>query len=130
MEILKPVDIENEIRLALKDYVTIYCRPLPEKFNTPSILVRSVGGSSSNTIDTFSVVLDSRAKTDAEAYDLINTALGILEKRAFEQFGALRNITVNSMASWGSDPVRPDLKLCTLTVLVTAHRESLEIKKK
>lgn len=127
MEILKPVDIENEIRLALKDYVTIYCRPLPEKFNTPSILVRSVGGSSSNTIDTFSVVLDSRAKTDAEAYDLINTALGILEKRAFEQFGALRNITINSMASWGSDPVRPDLKLCTLTVLVTAHRQSLEI---
>lgn len=127
MEILKPVDIENEIRLALKDYVTIYCRPLPEKFKTPSILVRSVGGSSSNTIDTFSVVLDSRAKTDAEAYDLINTALGILEKRAFEQFGALRNITVNSMASWGSDPVRPDLKLCTLTVLVTAHRESLNL---
>lgn len=127
MKILKPVDIENEIRLALKDYVTIYCRPLPEKFKTPSILVRAVGGSSSNTIDTFSVVLDSRAKTDAEAYDLINTALGVLEQRAGEQFGALRNITINSMASWGSDPVRPDLKLCTLTVLVTAHRESLNL---
>lgn len=128
MEILKPVDIENEIRLALKDYVDIYCRPLPENFNTPSILPRVVGGSSSNTIDTFSVVLDSRAKTEAEAIDLLNTALGILEQRAEEQFGALRNITVNSMASWGSDPVRPDLSLCTLTVLVTAHRESLKLK--
>lgn len=127
INILRPCDIEDEIRVALKDYVTAYVRPLPEKFKVPSILIRTVGGDSENTIDTFRVVLDSRAKTDAEASELIRMALGILEAQTAAQVGALRNVTVNSMASWGSDPVRPDLSLCTLTVLVTAHRESLNL---
>ena len=127
INILRPCDIEDEIRVALKDYVTAYVRPLPEKFKVPSILIQAVGGDSENTIDTFRVVLDSRAKTDAEASELIRTALGILEAQTAAQVGALRNVTVNSMASWGSDPVRPDLSLCTLTVLVTAHRESLNL---
>lgn len=127
INILRPCDIEDEIRVALKDYVTAYVRPLPEKFKVPSILIQAVGGDSENTIDTFRVVLDSRAKTDAEASELIRTALGILEAQTAAQVGALRNVTVNSMASWGSDPVRPDLSLCTLTVLVTAHRESLKL---
>lgn len=127
INILRPCDIEDEIRVALKDYVTAYVRPLPEKFKVPSILIQAVGGGSENTIDTFRVVLDSRAKTDAEASELIRTALGILEAQTAEQVGALRSITINSMANWSSDPVRPDLKLCTMTVLVTAHRESLTI---
>ncbi len=127
INILRPCDIEDEIRVALKDYVTAYVRPLPEKFKVPSILIQAVGGDSENTIDTFRVVLDSTAKTDAEASELIRTALGILEVQTAAQVGALRNVTVNSMASWGSDPVRPDLSLCTLTVLVTAHRESLNL---
>lgn len=127
--ILRPCDIEDEIRLALKDYLTCYVRPLPDNFTTPSLLIRATGGQSENTIDIFMVVIDARAKTDAEASDLIRTALGVLELQTAKQTGALRNISVNSMASWGSDPVRPDLKLCTLTVMVTAHRESLTITK-
>lgn len=127
INILMPCDIEDEIRLALKDYLTIYCRPLPDNFTVPSLLVRATGGQSENTIDTFQVVIDARAKTDAEASELIRKALGVLEAQTASQTGALRNITVNSMANWGSDPVRPDLKLCTMTVLVTAHRESLTI---
>lgn len=124
MIILRPVDIEDQIRLALKDYLTVYVRPLPDNFTTPCILVTATGGSSENTIDTFTVVLDARAKTDAEAFSLIRTAQGLLEAQAGNQFGALRNVSTNSLARWGNDPARPDLKLCTLTVLVTAHRES------
>lgn len=124
MIILRPVDIEDQIRLALKDYLTVYVRPLPDNFITPCILVTATGGSSENTIDTFTVVLDARAKTDAEAFSLIRTAQGLLEAQAENQFGALRNVSTNSLARWGNDPARPDLKLCTLTVLVTAHRES------
>lgn len=127
LKILIPEDIENEIRLALKDYVTIYCRPLPENFAVPSLLVTATGGSSKDTIDTFQVVLDARAKTDEEASELIRKALGILEAQTANQVGALRNVEVNSLADWGSDPVRPDLKLSTLTVMVTAHRKSLTI---
>jgi hypothetical protein len=127
MNILTPVDIENEIRLALKDYFTIYNRPLPKNFTTPSLLVTATGGSSTNEIDTFTVVIDARAETDAAAVTLINSAIGVLEVRCAEQFGALRNVSLNSLARWGSDPVRPDLKLCTATVLVTAHRESLTL---
>ena len=128
MEILRPCDIEEQIRLALKDYITAYVRPLPENFTMPSVLITATGGSSSNTIDTFTVVLDARAETDAGAFALIRTAQGLLEAQACNQVGALRNVSVNSLARWGSDPVRPDLKLCTLTVLVTAHRESVEIQ--
>lgn len=127
MNILKPVDIEDEIRNALKDFITTYCRPLPADYSLPNVLVTATGGSSSNTIDTFTVVLDARAETDAEAFDVLSTALGLIEAQASLQVGALRNVMINSLARWGSDPVRPDLKLCTATVLVTAHRQSLTI---
>lgn len=127
IDIMRPCDIEDEIRKALTGYLTVYVRPLPENFRTPSILVTATGGNSQKTIDTFMVVLDSRAETDVEADELLRNALGILETQTANQFGALRNITINSLANWGSDPVRPDLKLRTMSVLVTAHRESLTI---
>lgn len=127
MNILKPVDIEEEIRTALKNFITIYVRPLPEDYSLPNVLITATGGSSKDTIDTFTVSIDARAETDAEAYDTLSTALGLLEEQAKKQHGALRNVMINSLARWGNDPVRPDLKLCTATVLVTAHRESFTI---
>lgn len=127
MNILKPIDIENEVRLALKDYLTTYVRPLPKSYALPNVLVTAAGGRSSNTIDTFTVSLDARAETDADALDTLSTALGVLEAQAQRQTGALRHVTVNSLASWGVDPVRPDLKLCTATVIVTVHRQAQTI---
>lgn len=127
MIILRPTDIEDEIRRALADYMTVYVRPLPAKFTTPCILVTATGGSSTNEIDSFNVTLDARATTDEESYSLIRTAQGILEAQGSNQFGAIRNVSINSLARWGSDPVRPDLKLSTLTVVVTAHREEIAI---
>ena len=127
MKILRPIDIEEQIRLALTDYITVYARPLPAKFTTPNILIAVAGGTSSKTIDTFTVQLSARAKTDAEAYEYLSTAIGVLEEQTKAQVGALRNVIINSLASWGNDPVRPDLKLATATVLVTAHRELFEI---
>lgn len=126
MDINKSVDIENEIRLALDDYFETYCRPLPEKYGLPNVLVEQTGGATSNTIDSFQIKLSVRAKTDAEALDTMNEVLGVLEYQCEQQFGALRHISVNSMASWGTDPARPDLKLCTMTAIVTAHRETYE----
>lgn len=125
--ILKPVDIEEEIRLALTDYMTVFCRPLPEKFQTPCLLVVATGGTSNNKVDTFTVSLDARSESNAEAYDLLAKALGILEQQARNQTGALRNVIINGLARWGTDPVRPDLNLCTATVLVTAHREEYTV---
>lgn len=127
MDINKSVDIENEIRLALDDYFEAYCRPLPENYGLPNVLVEQTGGTTSNTIDSFQIKLSVRAKTDAEAIDTMNEVLGVLEYQCEQQIGALRHISVNSMASWGTDPARPDLKLCTMTAIVTAHRETYEI---
>lgn len=127
MNILRPCDIENELRLALADYFNVYVRPLPASYSLPNVLITATGGSSENTIDTFTVVIDARAETDAEAFETIRNALGVIEAQAQAQTGALRNIVINSLARWGSDPVRPDLKLCTATILVTAHRESFQI---
>ena len=126
MNILIPVDIEEDCRLALADYFEAYCRPLPKEYGD-CILVQCTGGSSKNTIDTFTVVLDARAKTDAAAVELLRNALGVLTEQANSGFRSLRNVTINSLARWGSDPVRPDLKLCTATVLVVAHREAATI---
>lgn len=129
MKILKPVDIEDEIRLALTDYLTTYVRPLPASYSLPNVLITASGGQTSDTIDTFTVTIDARAETDAEAFDTLSTALGALEAQAQNQVGALRHVTINSLARWGADPVRPDLKLCTATVLVTVHRQACEIQK-
>lgn len=127
MNILRPIDIEDEARKALKAYFTTYVRPLPANYTLPCLLITATGGTSNNEVDTFTLTLDARAETDAEAYELITTALGALEQQAKNQFGALRHLIINSLARWGSDPVRPDLKLCTATVLVTCHREAYEI---
>lgn len=127
MNILKPVDIENEVRLALKDYITAYVRPLPKDYTLPNVLITATGGRSTDTIDTYTVSLDARAESDAEAFDTLSNALGVLEAQSQSQVGALRHVTINSLARWGADPVRPDLKLCTATVLVTVHREAYEI---
>lgn len=127
MNINKSVDIENEIRLALTDYFEVYCRPLPDKYGLPNVLVEQTGGTTTNTIDTFQIKISVRAETDADAIDTMHDVLGVLEYQAERQFGALRHISVNSLASWGSDPVRPDLKLCTMTAIVIAHREKYEI---
>lgn len=122
------IDIEEEIRLALKDYLTVHNRPLPAKFTTPCITPTSTGGQTSNEIDTFQVVLDARAKTDEEALTYLRMAQGLLEKQANEQFGALRHVTYSNLLSWGTDPNRPDLKLCRVTAMVTVHKELFEIQ--
>lgn len=127
MNILRPIDIEDEARQALSDYFTVYNRPLPANYTLPCLLITATGGTSNNEVDTFTLTLDARAETDAEAYELLTTALGTLEEQAKNNVGALRHLVINSLARWGSDPVRPDLKLCTATVLVTCHREAYEI---
>lgn len=127
MNILKSIDIEDEIRKALTDYITVYVRPLPESFAVPSVLIEQMGGTTENTIDKFTVRLSARASTEEEALNLANVAVGLLDHQARSQFGALRSASQNSLASWGNDPIRPDLKLVTATVQVIAHKESFDI---
>lgn len=129
LQILRSIDIENTIRLALTDYFTIYNRPLPENFVTPSLLVQMVGGSDANKIDTFDVSLDSRAKVEEDAMNLLLDAIGALRTIANESTTALRHVAVNSIGSWGNDPARPDLCMCTARLRVTAHQEIETITK-
>jgi len=127
MKILRSIDIEDVIREVLSKYVIAFCRPLPERFSTPCILVQQVGGSDADSIDTFEVVLDSRAKTEAEALETLRNAVGILKRVAQLQTTELRHVSVNSSGSWGSDPVRPDLAMCSARLSVTAHLENVEV---
>lgn len=126
MNILKQVDVENEVRLALADFFEAYCE-LPEDYGLPNVVIQQTGGSSANQIDTFQVRLSVRAETEEEASDVMRDVLGVLQTRSEEQFGALRHMSLNSLASWSTDPVRRDLKLCTALVLVTTHRETVTI---
>lgn len=128
MIIDRSIDIENEIRVALKDYFTIYCRPLPAKFTTPCLLVTATGGDTANTIDNFIVTLDARAETDEAADELARNAAAVLEKLSHEQSGALRFAAINTLGRWGRDPARPDLCLRTITARVIAHREKITLQ--
>ena len=127
MTINKSIDIEDEVRQVLSEHMTAYCRPLPADYALPNILITQVGGTERDTIDTFGVVLDSRATTEAAALDYLNTAVGILRQAAKEQTSALRHVVVNSSGSWGMDPVRPDLAMCSARVEITAHQTKTEV---
>lgn len=121
------IDIEDEIRKVLDTYLTAYVRPLPAEYNSPHILITQVGGTNSQTIDTFAVVLDSRAATEADALAYLNKAIGILKQAAKEQTSELRHVTVNTSGSWGADPVRPDLAMCSARLDVVAHQKTMEV---
>ena len=127
MIIKKSIDIEDEVRQALSGFLNAYCRPLPAEYTLPHILITQVGGTDSQTIDTFYVVLDARAKTEAAAIDYLNQAKGILKQVAKEQTTAIRHIIVNSSGSWGVDPVRPDLAMCSARLEIVAHQIDTEV---
>lgn len=130
MEIYRSVDIEDVVRTALAEHMTAYCPPLPAEFETPCISVTHTGGDTSATasgkgkVDRFVVVLDARAETHAEASSLVRTAVAILEGMSGSH---ISYTALNSSYSWGTDPVRPDLAMCSATLMVTAHRETVVI---
>lgn len=129
MKINKSIDVEEEIRASLNDYIKAYVRPLPANFDVPSILITAVGGTDENTIDYFDVTLDSRAEEDAIALENLQKAVGIVIAIAKSQTTKLRFAKVNSLGSWGRDPVRPDLAMCSARLRVLAHIETMEVSK-
>lgn len=124
MNIEISIDIEDVVREALTDYITTYCRPLPKNYSLPCILVTKVGGTGRDKIDTHEVVLDSRANTEYEADLTLRKALGILKAR---DDTPIRHVTVTSSGSWGTDPVRPDLAMCSARASIVAHVENTTI---
>lgn len=127
IEIERSIDVEEEIRASLSSYMTTYVRPLPDGFTVPSILVTATGGSERDKVDTFNVVLDSRADDEETALLNLRNAVGIVRKIAEGQTTALRYVAVNTLGSWGKDPVRPELAMCSATLRVVAHIETVEV---
>ena len=130
MIIHRSIDIEDAIRAVLSAHMTAYCAPLPKSFQVPSVLVSMAGGDSEVTasgkgkVDTFTVALDARAETEEDALTCLRNAVAILEA---ERATGISHVEINSLYSWGVDPVRPDLAMCSATILVTAHREEVII---
>lgn len=124
IEFERSIDVEDAVRLALSDYLTAYCRPLPVDFALPCVLVTKVGGTDSDRIDAFEVVLDARAETEYDADLTLRNAIGILKRVVGAQTTALRYVTVLSSGSWGADPARPDLAMCSARLRVIAHPET------
>lgn len=127
MDIKRSVDIEYEIKKALNEYIPTYIRPLPKEYELPCLLITQVGGNDSDNIDTLDISIDARAENEAEASETLRNAIGILKAVAWKQETAIRYVEVNTAGSWGTDPVRPDLAMCTARVRVTAHQETIEI---
>lgn len=129
MIINRSIDVEEAIRSSLGEYMQTYVRPLPKNFTVPSVEITAVGGSELDKIDTFDVTLDSRAEHEAEALENLRNAVGIVTEIAKSQTTALRVVNVNSLGSWGKDPVRPDLAMCSARLRVIAHVETVEVQK-
>lgn len=128
MIIDRSIDVEDEIREAIAPYLTIYCRPLPASFQLPCLLVTQAGGiQRERTLDSFTVSLQSRAEEESDAYAYLRTACALLQRIAENQTTKLNYVRINSLGSWGTDPVRPDLALCEATLLISAHTEKLEV---
>lgn len=127
MKIERMIDIEDTVRQALSPYITTYCRPLPKDFTVPSILVTQVDGGDEDTINTFGIVLDARAEYEGEANETLRTAVGILKTVARLQTSDIRHVDVNTSGSWGVDPVRPELAMCSARLNVVAHTEHVEV---
>lgn len=124
MKIERTIDIENEVQQALAPYFTIFPRPLPAHFKTPSLLVTLVGGDDEKKIDGLDIVLDARAKSNAEALNLLLDACAALKTIAAEQTTLLRYVDVNSIGSWGTDPMRPELTLATARLRIYTHKQT------
>ncbi len=127
MEIERSIDVEEAIRASLTPYIKTYVRPLPKDFEIPSILVTAVGGTEANTINTFDVTLDSRAEDEETALENLRNAVGIVKEIAKSQSTALRYVSVNTLGSWGRDPIRPELAMCSSRLRVIAHTEIVEV---
>ena len=126
--IRRSVDIEDEIRKALKDHMTAYCKPLPANFSLPCIEITQVGGTDvEGFVDKFDVTLDARADNAADANEAYRNAIGVLREVARQQTTAIRHIEVNASGSWGNDPQRPDLAMYSARLRVVAHSEQVTI---
>ena len=130
IQIERSIDIEDEVRIALSPYFNIYCRPLPENFELPSLLVTQTGGYDENRIDNFNITIDSRAETEAEALDLLLDATATLKEVARLQLTKIRFVSVNSCGSWGQDPVRPELAMASAQLTVYTHKVTKNINNK
>lgn len=116
----RSIDIEDEARAVLSEHYTAYCDPLPARYSVPFIRVTSAGGSEANQIDTFTVVLEGYADTDAEACEITRNAVGILREADWY-------VRENTKAARFQDPLRPDLCRYRTTVLITAHQEKFSL---
>ncbi len=131
MTVNRSIDIEAAVRTVLSEHFTAYCPPLPAKYELPNLLVTATGGDTASAssgkgkVDTFVVVLDARADTEAAAMEYIRNAVATLETAGGT--AGVSHVSVNSLYSWGADPVRPDLAMCSATLMVTAHRETVTL---
>ena len=81
------------------------------------VSVRSIGGGD----------ILRRQAVHRQALEYLRNAVGILKARAGSSDTPIRFVTVNSSGSWGMDPVREDLAMCSARLEVVAHLENVTI---
>ena len=123
----RSIDIEFLIQKILTPYIKTYCRPLPKEYELPNILVVRTGGtqfqdwSGTGHIDRFNIQLYCRAEDDGTAQEALSTAVAILKDS--DEFRFVQNNT--DLGNWGVDPVRPDLSLFSVSLIVSASLEEI-----
>lgn len=129
MLIEESIDIEDAIRLAIQPYLSasVYTRKMPAKLSLPCVRVMRTGGTRKDGVDTHTVAIQYRAKTDAEAESLANEANAVLEAVTRRGDTPLRSCKLITHGNWGADPSRPDLSMRQAAFSISTHVIAKEV---
>lgn len=116
MQIVKPIDIEDALRIDLAEFmdgVRVFAPPAPEDLDANCIQVMGVGGGVQSAVSSeYDVRVDCYAATEAEAIALACDAAGIAASLSMREPSSGRHYVTSSLDATpylNPDPNKPTL---------------------
>jgi hypothetical protein len=130
MQIVKPVDIEDALRVDLATLlpkVSVYAQPAPDDLAANSVCVNCLGGFPTSPVSHgYDVLVDVWAKTPGAAMELACTVQGLvasLPVRSFASGNDWKTAEANPPYN-NPDPNRPRIPRCTFRATVGIRGKS------
>lgn len=116
MQLVKPIDIEDALRVDLAEYfsgVRFFAPPAPDDLGAKSVQVMGAGGSKQTAVSfEYSVRIDCWETTEAAAIQLANDVAGAVNALLFAEPASGRHYVtaeINATPYINPDPNRPTL---------------------
>ena len=131
MQIVKPIDIEDALRIDLAALLgqsyTVCAQPAPDDLSAGTVCVTCAGGAAQGVVaNDYGIVIDCWGSTPAEAIELANLVHGYLFTLPIRVTSSAVYTTVNGNNPYlNPDPRRPILPRATFTANVGARGVSI-----